>query len=61
MLRQLCNDASDSVLVKNNGVTWKCDATSFLSDSIVCNENRIASVIAELSGVLTLTLGVNVP
>ena len=48
-LQQLCDDASDSVLIENNGVTWKWVTTPFWSDSIVCNENRIASIIAELS------------
>ena len=56
-LRQLCDDACDSVLIENNGVApeWVCNP--FSSDSTVFNENRIASVIAEL----TLTLGVNGP
>ena len=48
-LRQLCGDASDTVLIENNEVTRKWVATPFWSDSIVFNENRIASVIAELS------------
>ena len=47
-LRQLC-EACDSVLIENNGVTpeWVCNL--FSSDSTDFNENRIASVIAELS------------
>ena len=47
--RQLCDDVSDSVLIENNGVTRKWVATPFLSDSIVCNKNRITNIIAELS------------
>ena len=56
-LRQRCDDACDSVLIENNGIApdWVCNP--FSSDSIVFNENRIASVIVEL----TLTLGVNGP
>ena len=48
-LQQLCNDACDSVLIENNGVApeWGCNL--FSSDSTNFNENRIASVIAELS------------
>ena len=44
----LFDDASHSVLIENNGVApdWACNL--FSSDSIVFNENRIASVIAEL-------------
>ena len=40
-LRQLCNDASDTILIENNGVTpeWSCN--SFSSDTIIFNENRI--------------------
>ena len=42
MLRQLCDDTNDSVLIDNNGVPpdWDCDSTIF-------NENNIASAIAE--------------
>ena len=49
MLRQFCNDTSDSVLIKNNGVApdWGCNP--FSSDSIVFNENSIASVIANVN------------
>ena len=47
-LRELCDDASKSVLSENSGVTWKWVATVFLSDSIVFNENRTTIVIAEL-------------
>ena len=57
MLQQLCDDASDTVLIENNGVTQKWVATPIWSDSTVFDENIIASVIAELS----LTLGVNGP
>ena len=48
MLRQLYNDASDTVLIENNEVApdWGCNP--FSSDSIIFNENSIASVIAEL-------------
>ena len=56
-LQQLIDDArTNSVLIENNfvaggnnGVTpeWACNP--FLSDSIVFDENRIASVIVELS------------
>ena len=42
-LRQLCDDASDTVLIENNGVTsdWGCNY-------IVFNENSIPSVITQL-------------
>ena len=55
--RQRCDDACDSVLIKNNRVTpeWVCNP--FSSDSTGFNENRITSVTAAL----TLTLGVNGP
>ena len=53
--RQHCDDASDTVVIENNGVATKWVATPFPSDSFVFNENRIASVIA----VLTMTLSVN--
>ena len=55
--RQRCDDACDSVLIENNGVTpeWVCNP--FSSDSTVFNKNRIASIITAL----TLTLGVNRP
>ena len=49
MLQQLCYDASDTVLIENNGVARKWVATPFWSYSIVFNENTIASIIAELS------------
>ena len=57
MLRQLCDDASNTVLIKNYGVTidWGCNP--FSSDSIVFNEKSVTSIIAEL----TLALGVNGP
>ena len=47
-LRQLCDDASDTILIENIGGApeWSCNP--FSSDSIVFNENSIASVIAEL-------------
>ena len=47
-LRQLCDDASDTVLVEHNGVTLEWGCNPFLSDSIVFNDNSIASVIPEL-------------
>ena len=37
MLRQLCDDARNTVLTENNGVTSKWVATPFWSDSIVFN------------------------
>ena len=48
-LRQLCNGASDTVLIKNNGVSQKWVVTLILGDSIVFDENRILSIIAEFS------------
>ena len=48
-LRQLCDDANDSVLIENNGVTPEWGYKLFSRDSTDFNENRIASVIAELS------------
>ena len=45
-LRQLCDDASDSVLIENNGVAPEWGCYPFLSDSTDFNENRITSVIA---------------
>ena len=39
---QLCNDASDTFLIENNGVTRKWFATPIWSDSIVFNKNSIA-------------------
>ena len=56
-LRQLCDDASDIVLIQNNGVASKWVATPFWSDSIDSNESRITSVIATL----LLMLSVNGP
>ena len=49
MLRQLCDNASDTILIESNRVAWKWVATSFQSGSIVFNENSMASIIAELS------------
>ena len=48
-LWQLCDDASDSIHIKNNGVApeWGCNL--FSSDSTDLNENKIASIIAKLS------------
>ena len=47
-LWQLCDDAYDPVLIENIRVTpeWSCNP--FSSVSIVFNENRIVSIIAEL-------------
>ena len=56
-LGQLSNDASDSVLIENNGVAPEWGCNPFSSDSIVFIENRIASVVAALM----LMLGVNAP
>ena len=48
-LRQLCYDTSDNVFIEYNGVVQKWVATLIWSDSIVFNENSIASIITELS------------
>ena len=60
MLRQLCDDARDTVLIENKEVApdWGCNL--FLSNSIIFNENNITSGIVELSH-HWLTLGVNRP
>ena len=55
--RQRFDDACDSVLIENNGVTPESVCNPFQSDSTVFNENRIASVIEALM----LMLGVNGP
>ena len=49
MPQQLCDDASNSVLIENNVVApdWGCNP--FSSDTVVFNENRITRMIAELS------------
>ena len=47
-LPQLCDDACYSVLIENNGVAPDLGCNPFSSDSIIFNENSIASVIAEL-------------
>ena len=57
ILQQLCDDASDTVLIENYGVTSDGVCNPFSSDSIVFNENSIASIIAALMP----TLGVNGP
>ena len=57
MLRQIVHDASDTVLIENNGVAWKWVAPLFWSNSIVFNETSITSIITTLM----LTLGVNGP
>ena len=48
-LRQLCNNVSDTALIENSRVApeWVCNP--FLSDSIVFNENNIASIVTEVS------------
>ena len=51
MLRQLCDNACESVLSENNGFAQKW------SEYIVFIQKRIASVVA----VVTLMLGVNGP
>ena len=48
-LPQLCNDASDTAVIENNGVLQNGIATLFLGDSIVFSENSIVGVIPELS------------
>ena len=47
MLRQLCDDTSDTVLIENNGVAPEWGCKPYLSDSIIFSENSITSVIAE--------------
>ena len=51
MLPQLCDDASNSVLMENIGVAPEYGCNPFLRDSIVFNKKRIASIITELSDV----------
>ena len=46
---QHCNDASNAAVIENNGVTLEWVFNSFSSDSIVFNENGIASVIKQFS------------
>ena len=53
-------NVSDSVLIENNGVTPEWGCNPFSSNSIVFNENNIASVIRVVT-VLMLMLGVNGP
>ena len=48
MLWQLCDGACDAVLIENIGVAPEWGCNPFSSDSIVFNENSIASVIPEL-------------
>ena len=47
-LHQLCDDGSDSILIRNNEATLQWGCNPFSSDFIVFNENRIATIIAEL-------------
>ena len=58
-LRQLCDDASDPVLIENNGITRKWIATQFLTDSIVFRETSIGN--RRVVAALTLTFCVNRP
>ena len=48
-LPQLSDDASNTVLIESNGVPPEWSYNQFSSNSIVFNENIIASMIAELS------------
>ena len=57
MLQQLCNDASDSVLIDNNGVTQKRIASPFLSDYIVTVRNEVAKVMFLHLSVILFTGG----
>ena len=50
MLQQFCDDASDTVLIENSGVTPEWGCNPFSGDYIVFNENSIACMIAELYG-----------
>ena len=43
-LRQLCDDASDTVFIENNGITRKGVANPFWSDSIAFNDSSITCV-----------------
>ena len=45
-LRQYCDDASSTALIRSNGITPKWVATLFRSDCIVFNESSIASIDA---------------
>ena len=61
---QRCNDACNIALIEISGVTPKCVATPFWSDTIFFidfNESYVASVIAALTLRWRLTLGVNGP
>ena len=48
ILWQCYDDASNTALIENNGVTQKWVSTPFWGDSIVFNENSIANVTAAL-------------
>ena len=66
MLQQLCDYASDNVIIENNGVSRKWVAIPFWSDSIVFNESSITSIkeccnTHRVVTVLTLMLSVNGP
>ena len=56
-LRQLCDDANDSVLIENNRVTAGWDFNSFLVTPLISMRIELSSLMAELS----LTLSVNGP
>ena len=45
--RQLYDEASNSVLIENNGVSLDMGWSRFLSDTVVVNKNSIASITAE--------------
>ena len=49
MLGHRRDEASDTVLVENNGVTPEGGCNPFWNNSIVLNENSTASVIVALS------------
>ena len=44
-LSQLCDNAKDSLLIANNGVTSEWGCHPFSSEAIVFNENKIASIM----------------
>ena len=67
-LRQLCDDANNTVLIENNGVTRKWVATPFWSDSIVtaCKQSLrqgsiFTSVCLSTGGLCMLSLPVWLP
>ena len=48
MMQQLCDDASDTVLIENNEFPLEGDCNPFSSYLIVFNENSITSIMPEL-------------